>query len=346
MSSRIVPLTALSVMLLVIFWAVVATAQQPGAQPVGGQFLPIQPGDLQPGGQPPQPFGQVGPVQPGFAQPGVQPVAPPQAPFQLNPQEQQFVDRILDDWQAVSSRVKTLKADFALYDYNSVFNPPAPGEPEKPIRTTLGTVRYAAPDKGHYETQDGEKWVCTGTAIFEFNKQLQKVREYRLPPQLQGQAISDGPMPFVFGVEKKKMNDRYWLRVITPAGRHGEVWLEAHPKLAKDAASFKRIEVILKFTLNADGTIADLQPFALNLIRQNEKERSAYTFQSMTTNSMKDGIANIVDWFITPKTPSGWSHEIADDGTQPEPAGPGAGPNGPPPGAGGIGAVPLPVVPR
>jgi TIGR03009 family protein len=344
MSSRIVPLTALSVMLLVIFWAVVATAQQPGAQPVGGQFLPVQPNDLQPGQQQQQ-FGQVAPVQPGAAQPGLAQPFVPQAPFQLNPQEQAFVDRILDDWQTVSSRVKTLKADFALYDYNSVFSQPAPGEPEKPIRVTTGSVRYAAPDKGHYETQDGEKWVCTGTAIFEFNKQLQKVREYRLPPQMQGQAISDGPMPFVFGVEKKKMNDRYWLRVITPAGRNGEVWLEAYPKLAKDAASFKKIEVILKFTLTAENTIADLQPFALNLIRQNEKERSAYTFQSMSTNNLVDGFKDNFNWFVTPKTPSGWSHELADDGTQPDPQ-PGTAPSGPPPSASGIGAVPLPVVPR
>jgi len=355
MSSRIVPLAALSAMLLVIFWAVVATAQQPGPGQVGGQLQNIQPGDLQ-GGPQQQQFGQLQPgqLQPGQLQPGVmqpvagQPAAPP-APFILTPEEQAFVDRVLDDWQAVSSKVKTLEGEFMLYKYNATFNvtPPQPGQPEVPTRTSAGKVRYAAPDKGHYETADGEeKWICTGTAIYEFNKKLQKVREYRLPPQMQGQAIADGPMPFIFGVEKNKMKNRYWLKVITPPGTIGQVWLQAHPKLAKDASSFQRIEVILKFTLNADGTVADLQPYALNLIETNGKDRTAYLFTAMKTNALLANLQEFFSSFIAPKTPGGWTHELADDGLQPQPGAPGPPPAGPPPGAGGIGAAPQNVVPR
>lgn len=163
---------------------------------------------------------------------------------------------------------------------------------------------------------------------------------------MQGQAIADGPMPFVFGVEKMKMKNRYWLRVVTPQGTNGQVWLEAYPKFAKDAANFQRIDVILKFTLNSDGTIADLQPFGLNLIKPNGNDRSAYVFTGNKTNGALAGIANFMGWFVRPSTPSGWSQELSDFEPQAEPTAPGQVPTGPPPGAGGIGSAPLPVVPR
>ena len=192
MSSRIVPLSALSVMLLVIFWAVVATAQQVGpggSLPVEQQTLPITPEQaaqavpvqFQAPGQGAQP-GAV--LQPIAVQPALPAQAPefqplPQAPFVLTPQEAAVVDRVLDDWQRISSQVKTLKARFRRFDYDGVF-----GDANTPKRMVDGTIRYAAPDKGFYALDDeSEKWICTGQSIFEFRSSDRKVREWRLPPQ-------------------------------------------------------------------------------------------------------------------------------------------------------------------
>ncbi len=326
MSSRIVPLAALSVMLVVIFWAVMATAQQfqGGVLPVQQQLLPAA-------------VPQAGAIQPDapLQAPQFQPL--PQPPFQLNEQEQAFVDRVLQDWQTVSGRVKTLEATFTRFDYDGVF-----GDPNKATREVEGRLRYAAPDKGHYELNDGtEKWVCTGTAIFEFRNVDKTVREHRLPPELQGQAISDGPMPFVFGVDKEKMKARYWVRIITPPGTQGEVWLEAYPRTAKDAANFRKVDVILRFTVNSDGTIADLQPKALNQHLPNDKARTAYLFTNMTINGAGAGLREWFNWFVRPNTPFGWQHQVIDDNAP-------AGPQAPQPAtpAAGIGAAPPTALPR
>lgn len=344
MSSRIVPLSALSVMLLVIFWAVVATAQQVGpggSLPVEQQTLPITPEQaaqavpvqFQAPGQGAQP-GAV--LQPIAVQPALPAQAPefqplPQAPFVLTPQEAAVVDRVLDDWQRISSQVKTLKARFRRFDYDGVF-----GDANTPKRMVDGTIRYAAPDKGFYALDDeSEKWICTGQSIFEFRSSDRKVREWRLPPQLQGQAISDGPMPFVFGVDKEKTKARYWVRLIPGAGSPGEVWLEAYPRMAKDAANYRKVDVILTFTVGADGTVTDLQPKAINQHLPNGKERTAYAFSEMSINNGLDKLQNGLDFFVRPSTPLGWSHELVDDGAT-------APPEGTPPGtpASGIGAAP------
>ena len=62
---------------------------------------------------------------------------------------------------------------------------------------------------------------------------------------MQGKAIVDGPLPFLFGAKADKIKARYWLRVITPSDAKGEYWLEAWPKSRYDSANFQRVEIIL-----------------------------------------------------------------------------------------------------
>ena len=45
---------------------------------------------------------------------------------------------------------------------------------------------------------------------------------------MQGEAIADGPIPFIFGAKVDKMKQRYWIRDITPKEEIGKrTWLEA-----------------------------------------------------------------------------------------------------------------------
>jgi TIGR03009 family protein len=310
MSARIVPLSVLTFVLLAIFCAVVATAQQP----------------LPPAGTP----GAAVAAQ-------IAPPQPPPAPFNLTPEEQAIVDRVLLDWQRMSADVKTFQCDFTRWDYDGVF-----GNGKDPKRVINGVLRYAAPDRGFYDLDDhSEKWVCTGDAIFEFKSDLKQVREYPLPPEMRGKAISDGPLPFVFGVEADKMKARYWMRIITPAERQAtQVWIEAFPKHAKDAANFTKVDVILTFE-HDNGAVKKLEPFGINLVLPNGKDRTAYAFREMKTNNVIDNFNNFLNIFVRPSTPFGWQHQVVDDTV---PAGPEA-PQGAQPGA-GIGSLPQPTVPR
>lgn len=319
MSSRIIPLTALSVMLLVIFWAVVATAQQP-VDP--NQYAQQQQISQQ------QPVGQLTPLaqpQPGAGpQPGqLVPQPLPQSPFTLSPEEEAVLDRLLTDWQIKSGAVKTFESTFTRWDYDPIF-----GDANTPKRVVKGALRYASPDKGFYELADeSEKWICTGDAVFEFKKELKQMREYPLPREMRGQAIADGPMPFVFGVQAAKMKARYWMRITTPpANQANQVWLEVFPRHAKDAANFRKIDVILSF--EHDGTnVTKLEPFALNMHLPNGGHdgamsgRTVYQFADMKINSVIGNMLNFLGWFVRPSTPIGWQHIIEDTGADAPPQG-------------------------
>lgn len=353
MSSRIIPLTALSVVLVAIFWAVVATAQQPNYQPVGqpvgqpglqpitqpvgqpqydqGQYAQpgqLPAGQLQPASQQqplaqPQPQGGQPLAGPAGAAPGQEPAPQPPAtaPFTLTPQQAAELDQVLNDWQRKSGEVKTLEATFTRWDYDPVF-----GDPTKPKRAVNGKLRYSAPDKGYYELEDGsEKWICTGEAVFEFLPKLKEMREHPLPPEMRGKAIADGPMPFVFGVEAAKMKARYWIRIVTPQTELGkQVWLEVYPRHANDAANFQKVEVILTFAF--DGTqVTKLEPHALNLHKPNGQQRDVYLFTSLKINDTITQIRDNLGWFVRPVAPLGWSHKVMDTQTapaSPQPAGP------------------------
>lgn len=321
MSARIIPLSVLSFVLLAIFCAVVATAQEAlnPSQQVGQTI-------------------QQNPLAQGIQQVVGEPQPPAQAPFTLTPEEEANLDRLLSDWQTMSAKVKTFEAGFNRWDYDGVF-----GNGTTPKKFVRGSLKYAAPDKGFYDLEDhSEKWICTGDAIFEFRADVSQVREHRLPANMRGKAISDGPLPFVFGVEAAKMKARYWMRITTPheAAQKSQVWIEAYPKFSKDAANFSRVDVILSFIVE-NGTVTKLEPYAINLVMPNQKDRTAYQFTSMTTNGVLNNINEFFGLFVRPATPLGWKHQLMDEGmangAEPAPA---------TPPAGGVGSAPQPTVPR
>lgn len=250
--------------------------------------------------------------------------APVVAPFELNPKEQTDVDVVLRQWQQSGSNVKTFGCDFTLFEYNGTF-----GSADKPIRQVPGEIKYVQPDKGLYRihASGGEYWICDGKAIYEFNSTKKELIENRLPPELQGKSISDGPLPFVFGVDAEKLKQRYWVRIITPSDRKGEVWLQAYPRHRQDAANFQRVEIIL--------SDKELMPYALQLFEPaadtRGETRKVYTFGNLKVNSRLHLIQDWMNVFVAPQTPLGWQRIVQEPPTQPlerPVAGPGGVPNG------------------
>lgn len=198
----------------------------------------------------------------------------PTAPFQLTPQHQAYLDRVLQAWEQRSSNVKTFECDFTRWEYDPVF-----GDADKPKHTDTGHIKYAAPDKGRFEVEGdrAEKWICNGKSIFEYNHTKKQLIEYKLPPHMQGKAIANSPLPFIFGAKADELRRRYFMRVVTPADVKGQIWLEAYPKLQQDAANFKRTELIL--------TGKDMTPHALQIYLPNGKNRTVYQFSNIVINN-------------------------------------------------------------
>jgi TIGR03009 family protein len=223
------------------------------------------------------------------------PRPPVQPPFVLTPEQQAQVDQVLKAWEQSSSRVKTFECDFTRWEYDPVFGPANKAKFED-----QGQVRYGAPDKGRFEVKGerAELWASNGRSIFAFDYQQRKVVEHRLPPELQGKAIADGPLPFLFGAKAETLKRRYLVRIITPPNRLGEVWLEAYPRFQADAANYQRVELIL--------TVKDMLPAGMQIHLPNGKTRISYQFYNIAVNS--------TNWLrvlerdpFNPRTPTGWT---------------------------------------
>ncbi|HEV3343176.1 MAG TPA: TIGR03009 domain-containing protein, partial [Pirellulales bacterium] len=207
----------------------------------------------------------------------------------LSPQDEAQLELVLQAWEKKSAQVKTLQCNFVMWNYMQALNK----NPNQPTRICRGVILYAAPDKGHYHVteeaanpaanelqfkkKEGEHWVCDGNAVYEFNRQEKKLIERRLPDELRGKAISNSPLPFVFGTTAAQMLQRYWLRISTPGQVVGkEIWLTIEPKYAEDRANYRQATVVLDEK--------PMLPQALSLLLPNG-DRTNYVFDPPSINN-------------------------------------------------------------
>jgi len=313
-------------------------------RPAGGQ----QPAGPQPTG--PQPgfsggagAGQVGPgaIPAGRAPQNLPPaqIAPtPQPPVwaqQMSPEQAAWLDQFLGYWESRSNKVKTFECKFQCWKYDA-FAPPGVARV-----FTAGVVKYAQPDKGLYRVETlsvyqppqpnppgtnsppakptyvaqdatlGEHWVCDGKQVFQFDAPARKVVVLPLPVEMQGKAIADGPLPFMFGAKAETIKARYWVRGLQ--GEAGKYLLEAVPKSRQDAQNFKKVII----QLDEKTYLPDmLQVFEPNS-DDNRPYRKTYKFIEQQTS---DDPANVLQFlnifhreFYEPKIPSGWKKEVQSD---------------------------------
>jgi len=229
------------------------------------------------------------------------PLAPP---FVLSPQEEQHLDAVLRAWEGHSREVRTFECVFTRFEYDPVFT----NDPTKPRFVDQGQIKYAAPDRGMFRV-DGpraEHWICDGQAVYEYNFQKRQVIAYRLAPEMQGKAIADGPLPFLFGADAQKLRQRYFLRVAAQPAQD-EIWLEGRPRWQKDAANFRQADLILK----------NMEPFALQVHSPNGKNRTVYRFENLRVNE-RDPLHIFRNDPFRAVVPRGWQKIVED--VQPAPA--------------------------
>jgi TIGR03009 family protein len=282
-----------------------ATAQQPAVPLQAGQQAAVQ--------QPAAPAG----VQPA-------PLQPPPG-FQLNALQQGALNQVLDTWKHHSGQITTFKCSFERLEYDVAFGPAR----DIPLNKNKGELSFGKPDKGSFRIMEvktwhatpvppggpppaqiqgdwvaqpnavGEHWVCDGKSIFEYRHDNKQLVETPIPPQLQGQAIADGPMPFLFGAEPQKLKSRYWLRLAQQANQD-QIWLTALPMYQAQAADFKQVDVILDRQ--------QMLPTHMQVHLPNGS-RHVYVFD-IANASINNPLARIQNWFQLPRLPSGWKRIV------------------------------------
>jgi TIGR03009 family protein len=238
--------------------------------------------------------------------------APIHPPFVLTPQQQQYIDQLLAAWEAKNKTIKTFSASVRRYKYDTTFG--TKDKPNEPMHVDDGLVKYARPDKGLFkiEGDQPEQWVCDGESVFVYKYQDRILEEYKLPPDLRGKAIEDGPLPFIFTADAKKMKRRFWLRAVPPPdGVSGQYWIEAYPRHQHDAASFRWVEIVL----NAKDLLPmGIQMYSTSYDGKENFNRDSYSFYNIVVN---DPLRIIKSDPFAARTPFGWKRVVKRERSEP-----------------------------
>jgi TIGR03009 family protein len=250
-------------------------------------------------------------------------------PFRLTPAEQKNVDRVLDRWEQWNSGVKTFQCRFKRWSYDVVFGPP-----DRPKFVDLGTITYAAPGRALYRVDTMEKdgkevpiedsraqhWICDGKSIWQYDPQQKKVKETKVPPEVQASRLVDGPLsfyfpaaylskviaylqpgplspasPFPFAAKARELKQQYYIREMTPSDRRDQIWLEAFPRPGQPAARLcEKVVLIL--------SARDMSPFALKIVASNRQDYKVYQFYDIVVNGPPSRAAAA----FHPSAPVGW----------------------------------------
>jgi TIGR03009 family protein len=256
----------------------------------------------------------------------------PIQPFELTPQEAEYLDKLLGYWQTSSEKVKQFSCEFKRFDYDSgevQYRDPRDNRLAAAV-IKVGEIRYAAPDRGYYETvrtwsfksppnQPGEeaiyeevqdeavreKWVCDGSAVYDFDFSQKVLYEDEIPAEMRGAQIVNSPIPFLFGAKKDDIQNRYWARPI-PQSNENEFWIEAYPKRIEDARMYSKVEIVLDRT--------DFLPKAIHayLPQYNPEkgnfESKYFLFENREVNDRLARFQDFMGIFVKPQLPAfgGW----------------------------------------
>ncbi len=255
-------------------------------------------------------------------------VAPAWIP--LSPEHNAYLDQILKYWEYTTGKIERYQCEFTRWVYDLPPDPSGrlvtdPRGNEAARHISQGIIKFMAPDKALYQSrriwkfdpnkrdyvegkaeQEGDHWVCDGHWVYEFDYRQRVLRKIELPPQMRGQAISKGPLPFLFRAKADQIKARFWLRVDTPSDAKGEYHLEIVPRTQEDAGQFRACRLIIDEK--------DFLPKALVIIpRANDgrsSHREVFVFEKRQVNwTFQDLLNELKLWsrdFYEPAVPNGW----------------------------------------
>lgn len=306
------------------------------AQQNQGQTNAVQNGSYNAAAQPQQQQTQHNMATPAEIQQASIAAAPTLPPgFPLKAEDEQYINQLVAYWENASNDVQRYECKFTRWQYDhEICNYRKPENNHLVASAiSMGKIRYSNPDKGMYEINEiwtfkappkeaggepqyqrpavenpqfneREKWICDGTAFYEFDYANKRLVETKLPPELQGAGLKNSPLPFVFGAKATELLERFWIRDVTPQQLHGQqYWLEAWPKKISDAQAYQKVEIIL--------SREPFLPIAVHMYAPNYNEKTnpskmVFQFEERQINGTLNGLADFMNNFINPRPGFGW----------------------------------------
>src|SRR5438309_864640 len=134
---------------------------------------------------------------------------PPTAAPPLDPNNR--LDSLLMQWEAKMKSIQTLKATVTRQRDDKVFNTQDAFKGQaKYMKPNLALLELSRVDRPTIF----EKYICTGTFLYEYNLSNREVRCHELPPPKPGQVADDNFLSFVFGMKAEEAKRRYDLQLM------------------------------------------------------------------------------------------------------------------------------------
>jgi TIGR03009 family protein len=223
---------------------------------------------------------------------------PSQAPAPLDPNNR--LDSLLMQWEAKMKSVQTLKATVTREREDKVF---------QTRDTFVGEAKYMKPNLALLDLKRKdrptlfEKYICTGTYLYEYNQANQEVRFLELPPPKPGQVADDNFLSFFFGMRAEEAKRRYDLKLVGDGQDKFYHYLEILPRFPADKADFEKARLVL--------TQSALLPRMLTFVEPNGN-RITWDIPIIET-----GIPLDRREFESPAVPKGWQLKKAPKANNP-----------------------------
>lgn len=172
----------------------------------------------------------------------VQAQQPPQAaqnPPAAQPNADQL-DMLLQRWEQEMKRIETLSAELnrttvdKVYQGTEIFNGTA-----KYMKPNLAVLEMKKKDKPEVY----EKYICSGTFLYEWVPSSKVIRAHELPPPKEGQVGDDNFLSFLFGMKAEEAKKRYDLKLMKEDQFY--YYVQVLPRMAADKADFQEARLAL-----------------------------------------------------------------------------------------------------
>src|SRR5579863_3564732 len=212
------------------------------------------------------------------------------------------LDMVLDGWERSLGSLRSLYADCERTEQDKTF------QTRKVFRGTAKYLKAPGPGQGsraslemHQVTPQGlsttvfEKYVCTGTFLYEYAPANKVIRIHDLPKPKAGQVSDDNFLSFLFGMKAVEAKQRYELAIPASPADQYYYYLQIRPKLAQDKADFSVARLVLRRDNFLPAQVWFLQP---------NGNETIWSFPKVSRD-----VAIPAATFEQPKLPPGWKFE-------------------------------------
>jgi TIGR03009 family protein len=157
------------------------------------------------------------------------------------------LDEYLQRWEQEMQKIQTLSATLertqkdAAFQVEKKFTGYAQYMKAGSGQTVLNLAILEMKEEGKKEFC--EKYICTGTFLYQFRPSEKAVYAHRLPTPKPGQVGDDNFMSFLFGMKAAQAKEKYGLELSREDQYY--IYVEVKPRTQQDKEEFKRAQIVL-----------------------------------------------------------------------------------------------------